>query len=610
MVVKNTFVDSVHAAGELHEDDMCATTLRRSFSDPTMGAKVPLDVGMPVVPTPPPAASRLPRWSEDEDSEDELSLHAAKPDLGVDEPTAWHTMQSQKTAGGVLEVAFQNLPALSAEAIAEALHLAARRLAAPQSGAFSSQVLPPLLAVLQQGVATLQGPQQLSRLMWALGKLNACVRPNSSPCLYGVEECVLHVCSALPRVLAGCTHLDLTNMLWGLAKVCPGAAGGGVGAIPLVRKAAHAVVGGCAAKVSESTAQGLANSFWAMARLKMSGPGVETFLGKALRAYLDGALFDSFTSQGVANVLWALATLRAAGVGRGPQDSTVRLAIVALAKATSSQLQHFQLQELSMVAWSFAKLYESRAGGAQQGGWAARPIEVDLMLMELAAVATKYVDGFEGQGISNIAWALATLELTGPAPAVAPGRAFIRAAVDVCACKLEGYSGQAIANLLWACTRSESAEQHRRAKNKSMGHFCSAVADEMMHRITGGLGGVTWRDLSSVAIALMHSRRKSPAVMNYIAVLVHRTAEQVVTGGLSAQQILNIAQAAARMKVSPSEMQMLVNSIEDRVSAGGLQFNHLDWNQWNEVQQWCPPTRFYSASTGSQTAAIPVWGLA
>jgi hypothetical protein len=344
-----------------------------------------------------------------------------------------------------------------------------------------------------------------------------------------------------------------------------------------------------------------------MARLKMSGPDVEKYLAKALHAYLDGALLDSFTSQGVANVLWALATLRTAGVGKGPQDSTMRLALVALAETTSSRLQDFQLQELSMVAWSFAKLYEPRAAGAQRGRGSARPIEVDRMLMDLAAVATWYVDGFEGQGLSNIAWALATLELTGPAPDVAPARAFITAAVEVCTCKLEGYSTQAIANLLWACTRAESAEQHRRPK-KTMGHFCSAVADVMMQRIARGLDGVTWRDLSSVAIALMHSRKKSPAVMKYITMLVHRTAEQVANGGLSAQQMLNIAQAAARMKVTPREMQRLVDNIEDRVSTGGLQLNHLDWSQWSEVQQWCPPARFYAAGMGFQAAAIPVWG--
>jgi len=104
------------------------------------------------------------------------------------------------------------------------------------------------------------------------------------------------------------------------------------------------------------------------------------------------------------------------------------------------------------------------------------------------------------------------------------------------------------------------------------------------------------------------SRKKSPAVMSYITMVVHQTAEQVANGGLSAQQMLNIAQAAARMKVTPREMQKLVDNIEDRVSTGGLQLNHLDWSQWSEVQQWCPPARFYAAGMGFQAAVIPVWG--
>jgi len=252
-----------------------------------------------------------------------------------------------------------------------------------------------------------------------------------------------------------------------------------------------------------------------------------------------------------------------------------------------------------MVAWSFAKLYESSKARGAQGERSAsrRPPEVDEMLLRLAEVAAWSVDSFEAQGISNIAWALATLELTDWTPDMAPVRSFFEAAMHSSIGKLGSYSSQAVANLLWACVRVRFPDVSRKGK-KFIGQFCSAVAEEMMARITRGLDGVTWRDLSGVAIALMHSKKRSLAVLNYMTFLVYRTTEQVEQGVLSPQQILNIAQAAARMQIPQENMQKLVDTIESRVLTGRLQFNELDWRQWQGVQQWCPPQGVYIGATG------------
>ncbi|CAK0821292.1 unnamed protein product, partial [Prorocentrum cordatum] len=433
----------------------------------------------------------------------------------------------------------------------------------------------------------------------ALGKLDSRAGPCSPLPQFGVEECMLRVCQLLPDALADCTHLELTNTLWGLGRLYPGAAGGATGTAPQVRRAAHAILGECTAKMSALTPQCLANAFWAAARLRMVGPGVEEFAAQALRSLAGGALLGALTSQGAANVLWGLATLRAAGVGKSPHDATVQQALVALAQVISSRLADYQPQELSMVAWSFAKLYESSKARGAQGERSAsrRPPEVDEMLLRLAEVAAWSVDSFEAQGISNIAWALATLELTDWTPDMAPVRSFFEAAMHSSIGKLGSYSSQAVANLLWACVRVRFPDVSRKGK-KFIGQFCSAVAEEMMARITRGLDGVTWRDLSGVAIALMHSKKRSLAVLNYMTFLVYRTTEQVEQGVLSPQQILNIAQAAARMQIPQENMQKLVDTIESRVLTGRLQFNELDWRQWQGVQQWCPPQGVYIGATG------------
>merc|ERR1719356_2308170 len=93
-------------------------------------------------------------------------------------------------------------------------------------------------------------------------------------------------------------------------------------------------------------------------------------------------------------------------------------------------------------------------GPAKKGRASSRPAPVDEMLLKLAEVATSHIDKFEDQGISNIAWALATLELTGAAPALAPARGFIEATMAHCTTELGGYSAQAVANLMWACVRT------------------------------------------------------------------------------------------------------------------------------------------------------------
>ncbi|CAK0857696.1 unnamed protein product, partial [Prorocentrum cordatum] len=104
--------------------------------------------------------------------------------------SALHMMEVEKTANGVLEVAFQQLAHLSPEEIAGALYLAARRLRRPQLEAASALLLQPLLLRLQR---------------------------------------MLHVCQQYPAVLAECSDAELTNSLWGLARLYPGAASGVAG---------------------------------------------------------------------------------------------------------------------------------------------------------------------------------------------------------------------------------------------------------------------------------------------------------------------------------------------------------------------------------------------
>jgi len=257
-----------------------------------------------------------------------------------------------------------------------------------------------------------------------------------------------------------------------------------------------------------------------------------------------------------------------------------------------------------MAAWSLAKLYEGpRQGGApggpcvggpaRGGRCSSRPAVVDEMLLRLASEATRRIDKFEDQGISNIAWALVTLGLAGGSAAA--GRQFVETAVDFCSTELRGYSTQAVANLLWACVRVDSAREKR--VRQRLGRFCSAAAEVVTERMTsasgGGLGAhaaVTWKDLASVAAALSYGRQKSPPAARFAALLAQRAAEQVSKGSLSRQEMLNISLSLSRLRVPPHEMRALVDSVAACLAMRDDQVNQLDLFQWDQVRQWCPPS--------------------
>lgn len=211
------------------------------------------------------------------------------------------------------------------------------------------------------------------------------------------------------------------------------------------------------------------------------------------------------------------------------------------------------------------------------------------MLMKLASVATRRIDKFEDQGISNIAWALVTLGLAGGEPATAPGQLFVETAMEFCSTELWGYSTQAVANLLWACVRLDAARL-KKIRQRAV-RFCSAAAEVVTQRMLdqGVSGAVTWKDLSGVAAALSYSKQKSQPVMRFVTLLAHRTAQQVSEGSLTAQQMLNIALSVARMRVPPHDMQALVDSIAACIAMRGDRLNQLDMYQWEQVRQWCPP---------------------
>ncbi|CAK0825819.1 unnamed protein product [Prorocentrum cordatum] len=594
--VRNTFVYDACADAESPNHG-----LRRTSSEPAMPVAAAEQRGLPGphFHSQRPTSRQSDKESDEESDEETPEEGTARRREHVRTEEQLHVLwrvECMKTTDGMLETALQHQRYLDAGTTAEVLHMAARKA----HGVTPNRLLLPLLARLQQGIGGLRSGSDLSRLAWSLGKLCARAHPGSAAHPRGVEGCMLHICRQCPTVLAECSDLDLTNTLWSLARLYPGAGGDCAGGKPHVSSAAQAIVRACVGKAAVLTAQCLATSLWAMARLKVHGPDAREFVVRSVAQLRGAEQLQHFTTQGLANVLWGLAQLRVAGVCGGPADGAVQAALVSLAEASARRLRDFQPQELSMVAWSFAKLYESRQGDrqlrARGSRCSARPAKVDGMLSSLAEIATQCIDKFEDQGISNIAWALVVLDLAGSTSASSPEQAFLEAALRYCSVELRAYSTQAVANLTWACVRMDCSRVKTRER---VSEFCSLVAEIMTSRMMGTTGEqherhgmnrtVCWKDLSGVAAAFSHFRQRSRPVENYMTLLTHQTAEQVAKGKLTPQQMLNIAQSVARAKVPRSEMQTLVNNIEACIATRGLKLNKMDVCQWSEVQQWCPP---------------------
>jgi len=538
-------------------------------------------------------------------------------------------MEGASNSAEVLQIGSDAVARLTPETTISVLHLAARHLPAHGSElreTRSSVELATVLGHLRQLLPRVRQPRLLSRLAWTLGKLEV---HNAD-----VDATVSHLCNVAPTVLQKFTPQDLTNTLWGLARLYPGGRGckrsGGVAA---VLRLAHAIVGACSRRVEALTAQCVSNSLWAIARLRLNGQEVEIFLALCLRELLGrrGRHLSVFTSQGLANTLWALAELHTCGVhpssssalGDIPTSSlsldiatfslpdrggarcggvhyTVQQACAVVAADAGDRLHEFMAQELSMLAWACAKVFgrspasfqvigskSQRRGGAgaaaNHRGGNARPEKVDSLLFGLAAEATQRLPEFSPQGISNIAWALATLDLLGPQHVCAPAREFLTEAMAAATPCLAMYAPQAVANLLWAAVRLDPPDDASTSPFATLQYFAAAAAKDATLRMLE----FTWRDLAGVSVALAHRSLQVPEALTFATLLVGHAASRCAE--LTPQMMLNIAQSATRLGVPVAAMQAMVDGIAACIAARQLQFNEVDQRQWREVQSWCAP---------------------
>lgn len=453
-----------------------------------------------------------------------------------------------------------------------------------------------ILERLRLQMGQLRRPRQFARLAWAIGKLDQ--RTEVAMAL------VSGVVASVPPLLPQFSSQELSNTLWGLARVVPVGAGGssrcaeersaGCAVVHTgfneVRTLASAIVAESSRRIDAGpgalSAQCLSNSLWAVARLELRGGDAERFARCCVHELCSskGQGLDDFSPQGLANVLWAMAKMNPGGLLRGDDSSgahAIRLCRAVLLESRP-RLASFQPQELSMVAWAVAKLRGRGGGGGRRGRRGSGDFaEMDSFLDELAEQARDRLGEFAPQGVSNIAWALATADLLGDRGRMggSGARAFTLAAVAMAARSLSTYPPQAISNLCWAAGRLS------RGASGARGAEVASLAVAAAREATARMPEFGWQDLAGVLVALGHGRHRSPEALQLatdVLLLVAGSPRQP-----SMQVLLNITVSSIRLGVKREQVRPLVQAIGAKISSGGHRMNEFDWKQWAEVQRSC-----------------------
>ena len=183
------------------------------------------------------------------------------------------------------------------------------------------------------------------------------------------------LCSLALPLLPECNAWGLSNMLHSISSLPANAT---------LLRLAGALVARAQPQLANFTNQGLANTAWALATLRMncSFTAPPVFLDALVAASKSQA--HLFNAQGVSNLIWSLAKLQHYN----------KALMEALLTAAMPQLAEFDPQGLANMAWALATLGHKS------------PLFTDALLV----ASQPQLGSFNPQGLANTAWALATLD--------------------------------------------------------------------------------------------------------------------------------------------------------------------------------------------------------
>ncbi|CAE6967842.1 unnamed protein product [Symbiodinium natans] len=391
----------------------------------------------------------------------------------------------------------------------------------------------------------------IMRAIWALGKLG--VRGKE------VQGIIAELAQTSLPIISQFSCQELSNTLWGLARLSESL----YGLMPEGTQLAYSVMMQSTTRLAQFSTQCLTNSLWAVAKLGLKG--------NECLFYIKEVMFREMSPQGLANSLWACAKLQSEPRAANLAVEAVKLFCRDAARRTRASenlLEMFFPQELSMALWAMAKLMGRRPRFKSKDDCFQ---DVWRFAESVASEAASRICDFSPQGVSTIAWSLATLDVMNGAEALY----FFEVAAQVATLNIKAYPPQAIANCCWAFNRLSQ-------KGYAIEYFGRVAADEALRRIDE----FSWQDCSGIVSALMNTTPQSSMEVRLLA-------EEVVIRARShckkigTQALLNIALSGVRLKVALEVMTPLVYEIGQAFDGHMHNLNEIDLRQWEEVQRYC-----------------------
>ena len=423
------------------------------------------------------------------------------------------------------------------------------------------QRLAQVLSVLRSKAQGITTSRVIMRTIWAFGKLG--VRGND------VQGIIAQLLQASKPIMRQFTCQELSNTLWGLASLSESL----YMLQPEGTQLAYLVMMHCTTRLPQFSTQCLTNSLWAVAKLGLKGQDVKTFCNQCL-FYIREVMFREMSPQGLANSLWACAKLQSESRVGAPFDKkAVRLFCrdaARRAKVSANLLNLFFPQELSMALWGMAKLIGRRPRSQPKDDCFE---DVSRFAESVASEAASRICQFTPQGVSTIAWSLATLDVMNGAEVCY----FFQVAMEIASMNIRAYSPQAIANCCWAfsnfCRLSQTGDVMA---------FGRVAASEALRRIDE----FSWQDCSGSISALMNATPENGAEVRQLATEVVIRASRRCSE-IGTQALLNIALAGVRLKLEREVMMLLVYEIGQEFDGQMHSLNDIDLRQWQEVQRYC-----------------------
>jgi len=287
----------------------------------------------------------------------------------------------------------------------------------------------------------------------------------------------------------------------------------------------------------------------------------------------DSKLWE-LSSQGVANSLWAVAKLKLDHEVAVP--FCVEAARVMVSKqgsqnsnrsADSRFLCSFQPQELSMALWACAKIVGRPFG-------TSLPPQIMEFALAVAEQANIRLKELNSQGLSNLAWAIATLQLTFKDASTR----FLLSAAGHSASNLASFPPQAIANMCWALARLPQP-------TAAAGFFVASAVEA--RRRTHDF---SWQDLAGLVSSMTQAKLAHvPEVVSFAVALVQYCSGEGRCHDIPTQSLLNIALSAARLRIDVAVLTPMAWGVAQAFTNPSRmgRLNDLDLKQWQELQRYC-----------------------